>query len=190
MIVLKHSIGDMKLLIVYYSFTGNNEALARKLGEVMECDTLRIEEKKKRTNASFALDVIFKRRPKLKEYDVDLSAYDHIILVAPVWAGMIATPMQSFARQEAGNLKRYSVIALCGGADGQKENIRTFLESTMLWKPLLVEELRVSDILSHKDTIKSKIPYKVKADDLEVFNPKIEAFLSALGVSPVKLVPV
>ncbi|MGC1242119.1 MAG: hypothetical protein WA874_11040, partial [Chryseosolibacter sp.] len=93
-------------------------------------------------------------------------------------------------RQETGNLKRYSVIALCGGADGQKENIRTFLESTMSWKPLLVEELRVSDILSpeDKDTIKSKIPYKVKADDLEVFNPKIEAFLRALGVSPVKLV--
>ena len=181
----------MKLLIVYYSFTGNNAALARKLGEMMECDILRIEEKRKRTSASFALDVIFKRRPRLKEYDVDLSAYDHIILVAPVWAGMIATPMQTFARQETGNLKRYSVIALCGGADGQKENIRAFLESTMSWKPVLVEELRVSDMLSpeDKDTIKSKIPYKVKADDLEVFNPKIEAFLRALGVSPVKLVP-
>jgi flavodoxin len=181
----------MKLLIVYYSFTGNNEALARKLGERIGCDTLRIEEKKKRTNATFALDVILKKRRGLKEYDVDLSAYDHIILVAPVWAGMIATPMQSFARLENRNLKSYSVIALCGGADGQKENIRAFLESTMSWKPLLVEELRVSDILraEERDSIMSKIPYKVKEEDLEVFNSKIETFLRELGVSTVKLVP-
>lgn len=178
----------MKPLIVYYSFTGNNEALARKLGEIMKCDMLRIEEKKKRTNMSFTLDLVFKRRPRLKEYNVALSAYDHVILVAPVWAGRIATPMQFFAKRENGNLKAYSVIALCGGVAGQKENIAGFFESTMLRKPFLVEELWINDLPrpEQKDKIKSKLPYRVKEEDLIVFNPKIEAFLRKLSVSPVK----
>ena len=177
----------MKTLIAYYSFTGNNEALVDQLQKRLSCDVLRIEEEKKRTNISILLDLIFKRRPRLKKYDPEISAYDNIILVAPIWAGKIGSPMLSFLRREKNNIRYYAFITLCGGVTGQKEKIRHFLESNMNTAPITVEELWVNDLLTpeKRDQIKFTTPYRIKPEDWAILNPKIEGFVQAIKPSEV-----
>ena len=46
----------MKTLIVYYSFTQNNEALARMLQTRLDCEMLKIETVKRRSTFSIFLD--------------------------------------------------------------------------------------------------------------------------------------
>ena len=174
----------MKTLIVYYSFTGNNQALAFKLRERLQCDILRIEETGGRTGLSILLDLIFKRRSKLKKYNVQLKDFDNIVLVAPVWAGAIGTPMQAFLQQEKQNIRQYSFITVCSGAPGQREKISGALQSIVGVKPSLVEELWVNDLLpaEKKNKIRYTTPYRVKDGDWRVFNPKLAHFVNALNV--------
>ena len=151
----------------------------------MCCDVIRIRTAKKRTNLSILLDLIFKRSPKLQEYNIPFSGRTHLSLIAPVWAGKIATPMQSFMKNEKRNILNYSFITLCSGVVGQKERITEYLNSILLHKPAAVEELWVNDLLlpEQKNKIKFATPYRVKEDDWKVFNPKLDAFVGAVTVS-------
>ncbi|MEX2234480.1 MAG: flavodoxin domain-containing protein [Cyclobacteriaceae bacterium] len=169
----------MKTLIVYYSFSGNNEALAKQLQERLQCDIVKIEETKKRTKLSILWDVIFKRSARIKKITITLFAYDSIILIAPIWAGKIGTPMQSFILQEKRRLGNYSFISLCGGVKRQKGKVREFLEQLIQRKPTATEELWVNDLLpaEKKDKIKYTTAYRVKPDDWKVFDSQIEQFL-------------
>lgn len=183
---------DMKTLIVYYSFTGNNEALMLKLQERLNCDAIRIQTVRKRNGSSILWDIIFKRSPKLQAYNIPFSDYEHLVLVAPVWAGKIATPMQTFLKTEKKNILSYSFITLCGGAAGQKKKIDEYLKSTLLSKPRAVEELWVNDLLrpEQKDTIKFTTAHRVKEDDWHVFNAKLDDFVAMVADSPTEKVHV
>ena len=55
----------MKTLIAYYSFTHNNEVLAKDLQKKLNCDIHKIEEPGKRTGFTILLDLIFNRNPEI-----------------------------------------------------------------------------------------------------------------------------
>ena len=62
------------------------------------------------------MSIIFRKRPaKIEKPDIDLSKYDNVILIAPVWAGCIAKPLLTFIGGERENLKKYSFASACGG---------------------------------------------------------------------------
>jgi Flavodoxins len=172
----------MKTLIAYYSFTGNNEALARKIHQRLQCDILRIEEERKRRNISILLDLVFNRTSRLKKYDFHISSYETVILMAPIWAGKIGTPLRSFLAQENNNIKNYSFITLCSGVADQKEKIIRSLTSVMNNTAVAVEELWINDLLprEQKDNIKYTTPYRIKEADWKNFDAKIDAFLKSL----------
>lgn len=174
----------MKTLIVYYSFTGNNKALAEKLYEPLQYDILRIEEESRRSVFSIFLNLMFKRLPRLKKYDVDISTYENVVLIAPVWAGKVAAPMESFIRREKLNLTTYSFITLCGGVEGQKEKLRASLSVLIGKQPVAVEELWVSDLLSDQEkALKHVGAYQIKETDWGRFDKKITAFQNAANFS-------
>lgn len=174
----------MKTLIVYYSLTGNNQALAEKLYEPLQYDILRLEEETKRNVFTTLLDLVFKRLPRLKKYNVDISSYENVVLIAPVWAGKVAAPMESFIRRERKNLKTYSFITLCGGVAGQKEKLTASLSAIIGKQPVAVEELWVSDLLSDQEkALKHVGVYKIKETDWDRFDTKITAFENAANFS-------
>ncbi len=108
----------MKTLIVYYSFSGNNEFLARELQKRLDCDLHQIVELKPRKSIDILFDLIFKRKTKIEKSKFDLPQYDRTILIAPIWASKIATPLRSFIELEKDNFKEYSFITVCTGPDG------------------------------------------------------------------------
>lgn len=174
----------MKNLIVYYSYTSNNQLLATYLQEQLKCDILRIEERKKRTVFTIFFDRLFGRKPTIKGYNVHLSGYDHVILIAPVWIGRIASPLKSFLVKERDNIRSYSFISLCGGVEKQREKLVDELTKLIKRKPGAVEELWIADLLSddERNIPKNTTEYRVSRNDLELFRSKIEEFIEASGI--------
>lgn len=166
----------MKTLIVYYSFTQNNEKLAKHLHKMLNCDMVKIETVKRRTGLSILLDLIFHRSPAIKAVPYYLRDYDHVIFIAPIWAGKIAMPLITFLKKEKANIKRYSFVTLCGGAPGQKEKIERELTSVLNIMPENVIELWINNLLpaDKKDTIKYTSGYRIQPDELWRFEMELE----------------
>ena len=169
----------MRNVIVYYSFTQNNEKLARYLSEKLDCEKLEIETVKKRNGFSIFLDLVFHRGAVLKPLPKSLAGYDHVVFVSPIWAGKISTPLASFLRKEKPMIGRYSFISLCGGVPGQKEKIEKELVSIMGKKPQWHIELSVNDLLpaNQKNTIKHTTGYRVYEGDLDSFQSQLREFI-------------
>jgi flavodoxin len=172
----------MKTLIVYYSFSGNNNFLAQELQKRLDCDIYKIVELKPRNSLDIFLDLIFKRKPKIEKSDFDLQQYDRAILIAPIWAGKIATPLRSFIELEQDNFKEYSFITVCTGPDGQDAKIIDELVQLIHKKPKTVMQLKINDLLplERKDKVKYATPYRINQRLLLAFEMEISQFLQAL----------
>lgn len=153
----------MKPLIIYYSFSGNNEFLAQELQKRLDCDIQKIVELKKRTGFTILLDVMLKRTPKIKRSDVDLKQYNHFILIAPIWDGRIATPLRAFIELEKDNFQDYSFITVCTGPEGQDQKIMDELFQLVQRKPRTVMQLKINDLLrpERKNKIRYATPYRI-----------------------------
>jgi len=175
----------MKTLVVYYSFTHNNELLAKAIQKRLNCDIHKIEEVTRRTGLKILLDLILNRSPRIKPPPYSISSYEQCIFVAPIWAGKIASPLKTFLLQEKYHINRYSFITVCGGAPQQKEKLIKGLTKLLEQEPGQVQELRINDLLPEgkKDTIKYTSGYRIQLNDLEKFDRKIDEFMSGLEAS-------
>lgn len=174
----------MKTLIAYYSFTQNNEKLARYVQKKLNCDIVKIETTKKRNGLSILFDLLFNRTPEIKHVPYYLQDYNCVIFIAPIWAGRIAMPMKSFLKNEKANIKQYSFITLCGGRPGQKEKIQNELLTMLQKAPVKVVELWINDLLAPevRDTIKHTSGFRIKEGELEKFDSQLSTFINELSV--------
>ncbi|RAV98152.1 flavodoxin family protein [Pseudochryseolinea flava] len=169
----------MKSLIVYYSFTRNNEKLAKYLQTQLQCDIAEIETVKSRNGFSIFLDLLFNRKPKIKPIHYWPLNYDHVIVIAPIWGGKIAMPMTSFLLNERSNIKQYSFITLCGGQRGQKEKINKYLTSLLHSAPRYMIELWINDLLpaAQKDSVKHTSQFRIEAEEVIKYHEQLKEFL-------------
>jgi flavodoxin len=170
----------MNTIIVYYSFTNNNEQLAKHLQEKLHCDILKIETVRKRTGLSIMLDLIFGRKPAIRPHEMSMAQYDRFIFVAPVWAGKIASPLKSFLYAENNSIVHYAFITLCGGGQqSQRQKLEAELTAILETPPENVTELWVKDVVEAKtmDTAKFTSAYRIEPKDLEFFAGKIDEFI-------------
>lgn len=173
----------LKTLIVYYSFSGNNEILAKKLQSRLGCEIYKVTETKMRNSFDVFLDVLFKRSPKINKPYISLSKFDHIILIAPIWAGRIANPLRVFLQMEMFNIRSYSFVTLCGGGNNMK--VEDELLKIMHKRANAVLELAVNDLLppEKKNKMKYTSAYRVITPELKIFDEYIDGFLKRALVS-------
>lgn len=171
----------MKSLIAYYSFTQNNEKLAKHLQKLLHSDIVKIETVKKRNSLSIMLDLMFRLKPPVKTVPYYLRDYDRVVFVAPIWAGRIATPLNTFLTKEKENIKKYSFVTLCGGAPGQKEKIQAELRSILKVVPENVIELWINNLLpaEKKNTVKYTSGYRIEPGEFSAFQKELEPLVSA-----------
>ena len=172
----------MKTLIAYYSFTDNNAKLAKHLQQQLNADIVRIETEKRRNGFSILLDLIFKRKPQLRALSLSLKDYDHIVLVAPIWAGKVATPLKAFLVGEKQNIRSYSFVSLCGGGNpNQLQDIQEEVSSVVQRAPLNVLELWVNDLLppEKRNTIKYTSGFRIEDNGFALFQDQIQKFVRA-----------
>ncbi len=176
----------MKPLIVFYSNSGNNTALAYQLEKRLNCDIEEIVPKRKRMGFAILLDIVFNRVPAIKPLRADLREYDMVILVAPVWNARMASPMRTFVKENGSVIEACSFISLCGGRDGQRQKMVDQLTELLHDEPIAVEELALRDLFKdgRHDDVRNVSTYRVTENDLKFFGDAIDNFLRRVGVFP------
>jgi len=116
----------MKALIVYYSMSGNTEAVAKAIGREIHADLLSLEPEKDYPSSGFkkyfwgGKSAVMAEKPKLKPYQFDANKYDTIIFGFPVWAGNIAPPIRTFLADNFLNASVYAAYACQSGSGAEK----------------------------------------------------------------------
>ena len=111
----------MKNLVIYYSYTGNTEVIAKEINDLVGGDIQRIEEKKPRKQGGMmgaALSALLSMRSSLKPIKISLADYDNIFLGAQVWAGHTTPPINAFLNKA--DLKNKSVYLFMTRADDKE----------------------------------------------------------------------
>lgn len=174
----------MAISVAYYSLTGNHERLANHVAERLRCGLIRIAETSPRTALKTSLDLLFGRLPRIESIDATLDAYEHVVLVAPVWSSKLAPPLASFIARERHQLPEYSFITLSGEErPGQGESLLTELTRRVGRKPQAFCELYVADLPPREQPQKlgAASPPRIRAEELEHYDASIDEFLIAAG---------
>ena len=89
----------MKTLAVYYSKTGTTKKVADAVVGKLSCDLdeLQFDDKANTIQSS--------RNP---------ADYGRVIILAPIWAFSLATPMKLYLKKYKADIKTYSLIVTCG----------------------------------------------------------------------------
>ncbi|MDR2192120.1 MAG: NAD(P)H-dependent oxidoreductase [Endomicrobium sp.] len=117
---------DKKILVAYYSHSGNTKALAEIIQKQLDADIFEIqpskpypssyhevtEQGKKEVNSGY--------KPALKEKVKNISQYDTIIIGSPVWWGTIAPAVNTFISENDLSGKRVAVFVTHGGGGASR----------------------------------------------------------------------
>lgn len=172
----------MKPVVIYYSFTGNNRQLALELQRRLGCDVIEVSEAHGRTRFTILLDLLFRRAPALKWHPRDLRQYGAAVLVAPIWAGRVATPLAAFIAQQKDALPPFVFISLCSGVPAQADKIAAQLLAITGRKPQAVRQLNLNDRLpaQQRNRVRYTNAYRASAQDMRGFESEIDGFVRAL----------
>jgi len=112
-----------KVLVVYYSLSGNTKEIAENIAHKTNADLFEIKTTDKlNTNAKFYLEIKkqlkSKKYPQIEENIPDFSKYDTVFVGFPVWWYTIATPVLSFLEKADFNSKKVVAFSTQGSNFG------------------------------------------------------------------------
>lgn len=113
--------GNVKSLIVYYSYSGNTELVAKTFASEINADLCRIEDTER--PSKFKAYVSGARAARkghswpVKPVTADLAAYDRIYVGAPIWWGYCAPEINAFLDQANFAGKPVVVFVTMGGSN-------------------------------------------------------------------------
>jgi flavodoxin len=158
----------MKTAVVYYTFNGNCALVAQEIKAQLNADLicLRMQDEKKRSvigSMFWGGGMVFRHeKPPLKPYSFDPSAYELIILGAPVWAGSPAPPIDTFLSETSVKGKKIALFVCHGGGKGKSlEKFKALLDG--------------NEIIAEADF---RVPAK---DKIENVKQKIADWVKVLG---------
>jgi hypothetical protein len=159
----------VKVAVVSYSMTGNNQALAERVTKEFAAEHIRIAEPKRRTMGKIVLDLLFNRTPKVQPAPDKLGDYDLLLFIAPVWLGQVAFPLRAYLKHLKANPRRYAFISISGGADGPNPELAGGLLKRVGKEPVALIDLHIADLLppDPKPTRQMTMDYRLNAGDLE-----------------------
>jgi hypothetical protein len=108
-----------KVLVVTYSYTGTSLRLAQWLCGLHGWALGRIEEVAPRRGVmgtlSCVMDSLLRRRPEIQYLGPPPDQFDAVVLVSPIWAYRLASPMRSFVARYERQLPDIAVVSVMGG---------------------------------------------------------------------------
>ncbi|MDL2283536.1 NAD(P)H-dependent oxidoreductase [Oxalobacter sp. OttesenSCG-928-P03] len=149
-----------KVLIVYFSLTGNTDTIAQALQKKTGADLFRIETVNPYPAAYSGVTEIAKKEletgnlPALKALPSNLDAYDLILVGSPVWWYTVSTPVMSMLQQVDFQGKKVAAFSTHGGGPGnffsdfkkQAKNA-VVLEGYEVYKPKNKSDIQISESL-------------------------------------------
>jgi len=157
----------MKTVVISYSLTGNNEALATRLAAAFEAEHVRITEPKRRTMGTIVWDTVLNRTPRIVLPVEKPETYDWALFVGPVWMGQVASPFRACFKQLGHRISKYAFVAISGGADGPNPKLVDELEKRLGKEPVCLIDLHVADLLppEPKPTRQDTMAYRITERD-------------------------
>lgn len=153
----------MKISVISYSLTGNNEALAKSLAGALSAEHVSITEPGRRNMGTIGFDMMFKRTPKVSVPAVRPEERDLVVFVGPVWMGQVASPFRACFKDLGPRLGKYAFVSICGGADGPNPKLASELTARLGKAPAALVEVLKADFLPSepKPTRKDTMAFKV-----------------------------
>ncbi len=136
----------MKSLIVYYSRTGNNEMLAKILQEKLGCEIEKIEEYINRKGVlgflRSGMQATFKKMSEIKPIKNDPKDYDLVVVVSPIWAGHIPSPVRTYIHFNREKIEKIAFASVSYAGYGNKKVLKDLesLASKKVSAHLLLKE--------------------------------------------------
>ena len=153
----------MKTLVVYYSRTGHNEQMAQQLQNQVAGDLDHIVDLKNR-EGMFGCVMAAMMRAKTKiEYGKDPSIYDQVVVVTPMWGGLLPPATRTYLTENRGKIRQFSVLSVCGRGE-ENTNALNDIAATAKLKPLsslLIKEEEVGNETSKQkyNTFVEQLPH-------------------------------
>ena len=165
----------MKVIVISYSFTGNNEALANSIAAEFSAEHIKITEPKPRTMGSIILDMLFNRTPLVNPIVDKVEDYDLVFFVGPVWMGQVAAPFRAYFKHLKDRLGQYAFISISGGALGPNPKLAGELNKRLGKEPTVLIDLHIADLLpsNPKPTMKDTSAYRLNDSDIKVLTNTI-----------------
>ncbi len=111
----------MKILIVYYSKTGNTRIIATELAKKFKADIDEITDKKKKGifGLIWACRQAMNKKSSEIIYSKNPKSYDLVILGGPVWAWNLIPPLRKYLEENKSLIKKFGFFLTHGGNYGK-----------------------------------------------------------------------
>jgi hypothetical protein len=174
----------MKVKVISYSLTGNNDALAARMAAKLSAEHIKISEPKQRTTLTIILDVLFNRVPRISPLIDNVAKNDLVLFVGPVWMGQVATPFRGLFKQLKITLVHYAYISISGGALGPNTKLARELNKRVGKKPAALINLYITDLLppEPKPTTKVTAAYHVNDEEITRLTQTVMTMLQETGL--------
>jgi flavodoxin len=163
------TLNKMKTLIISYSLTGNNDALATSIATALAAEHTKVIELKPRTMFTIFIDMLFNRTPLIMPLLEKPADYDLVIFMAPVWMGQVATPLRACFKQLKASPAKYAFVSVSGGSAGPNTKLETDLVKRTGKAPAALIDLHIADLLpaNPKPTQKDTAAYRLNSNDVK-----------------------
>ena len=143
-VMIKHSV-DAKVLVAYFSRTGNTRPLAEHAAELLDADLYEIRAVEPYTDADINYSDSDSRtskeqndpdaRPSIAGSVENMEQYDIVVLAYPIWWGQAPRIISTFI--ESYDFSGKTIIPFCtsGSSDigSSAENLQAFCSDTAVW---------------------------------------------------------
>lgn len=169
------------IIVISYSLTGNNDALASGIAIELKAKHVRISDARPRSKTTIILDILFNRIPDVKPIIDKVDNTDLVIFVGPVWLGHVATPLRTYFKHLKGSINQYVFVSISGGADGPNLKLADELTKRLEKKPMKLIDLHIADFLppEPKPTRKETSAYHLSDDDVKALTTRVAKTLRA-----------
>lgn len=124
----------MKTAVIFYSLDGNCALVAEEIKSQLNADLVRLNVKGEKNKGRlskliWSFGLMFSRKnPPLLPYTFDPSAYDLIVIGAPVWGGSPASPVKTFISDAAITGKKIALfVCHAGGMEDALNKLKALL---------------------------------------------------------------
>jgi len=139
----------MKVLVAYYSRTGNTRRVAEAIAKSLEAEVEDIRDSENRLGVIGFLrsgyEVLRKRSVAIHPVKKNPEEYDIVVIGSPVWAGSLSSPVRAYLTMHGHRIKEAALFATYGISEGR---IFRQMEELLPKKPIAKISIRESEIRS------------------------------------------
>jgi len=113
----------MRILVVFYSRTGNTRRVAEAIAERLKADIEEIRDVRSRSGVLGLLrsgyEALAGKLPEIQQVSRSPDEYDLVLIGSPVWVGRLSSPMRSYLALYGRSIKQTAFFCTCKNDEGK-----------------------------------------------------------------------